>query len=299
MDASSPQPVDTARVSGFCTPSWLGLALAIAVLGSGCDELKSRREVQRGNEEYNEGRYQKAVEQYELALERTPSLTTGHHNAALAYYKMFEPGSDKPRNREIAEKAATHFQAYLAAFPGDTKIVGMLTQLWLDSNQYEKGLAYWEKELAKDPSNRDILVKLANINRQAGQYDKALEWHYKRAELEPKAEGKVNAYVDIAQLEWSRLNKTDLVDEERVAVADLGIAALEKAEALDPKNALVQSLMGSIYQHRSMAHGASWAKLIETTSQRFYASRFVELQKAGKPATTNPPGTAAAPKPAK
>jgi tetratricopeptide (TPR) repeat protein len=259
----------------------------------GCDELASRREIQQGNEQYNEARYQKAVDLYEPALERTPSLAIGHHNAALAYYQLFQPGIDKPENKAIADKAAFHFQEYLKRNPGDGKIVGLLTQLWIDSDQYDKALAYWEAELAKDPQNRDVMVKLANINRQAGNYDKALEWHEKRAALEPNKEGKINAYLDIAQLEWARLQKPDLVDEERLAVADLGIGALQKAEALDPQHSGIQSLLGSMYQLRSLGHGAIWAKVVEIAAQRAHQIKFIELQKAAAPAPAAAPAAPA------
>jgi tetratricopeptide (TPR) repeat protein len=263
-----------------------------AVGASGCDELKSRRQIQRGNKLFNDGHYQKAVEEYEPALQRTPGLAIGHHNAGLAYFKLFQPGDTSPANLANANKAAEHFQAYLADNPDDSKIIALLTQVWMDSDQYEKALAYWEAELAKDPNNRDVISKLAGINRQAGRYDKALEWLHRRADLETQSEGKVNAYLEIAQLEWARLNKSTMVDEERLAVCDAGIAALQKAEALAPDNALVQSLMGSLYQHRALAHGASWAKLVETASQRYHQVKFSEISKAAKEAEKGAPGAA-------
>jgi tetratricopeptide (TPR) repeat protein len=275
------------------------LAACIALGGlfasAGCEELESRRQIQRGNEQYNEGRYQKAVDEFEPALARTPDLAIGHHNAGLAYYQLFEPGNEAPANRAIAEKASEHLQIYLQANPDDSKIISLLTQIWLDSGQYEKALAYWEAVLAKDPADRGVMIKLANINRQAGRYDEALAWHEKRAALEPQTEGKVNAYIDMANLAWSRLNKSDLVDAERVAVADLGIAALQKAEALDPNHAQVQSLLGSMFQHRGLGHGALWARTVESASQRHHQLRFVELQKAAQAASagaTAPAGPA-------
>jgi tetratricopeptide (TPR) repeat protein len=254
--------------------------VAVVLVAAGCEELESRRQIQRGNERYKDNKFKEAVAEYEPALARTPDLAIGHHNAGLAHFQMFEPGGSDPDNLAHAEKAAEHFQAYLEAEPGDNKIVALLTQVWLDSDQFEKALAYWEKELAADPTSRDIMTKLANINRQAGRYDQALVWHRKRIAIETQPEGKVNAYLDIAQLEWSRLNKADLVDAERLAAADQGIAALQQAEALDPRHALVQSLLGSMFQHRAYAHGATWARMVETAAQRQHQLRFVELQKA-------------------
>ncbi|HWM85951.1 MAG TPA: tetratricopeptide repeat protein [Kofleriaceae bacterium] len=271
-------------------------ALASGLLGAGCDELSSRRQIQDANKLYAEGRYGQAVEMYKEALDRTPGLAIGHHNAGLAYYKLFQPGVETKENRAMAEQSAQHFMKYLETAPNDQKVIGLITTIWLDSGQYDKALAYWSQVLAKEPQSRDVIEKLANIHRQAGQYEKAREWHLKRAELETDRGGRVKAYLDIAQMEWSRLQKAELVDAERLAVVDIGIASLQKAEALDPKHALVQSLMGSLYQHRSLAHGAHWAKGVEAAAQKFHQGRFTEIKKAEQAAVGGAPaGQPAAP----
>lgn len=254
-------------------------ALVSALLGAGCDELSSRRQIQDANKAYAEGRYSKAVEMYQEALDRTPELHLGHHNAGLAYYKLFQPGVETKENRALAEKAAAHFMEYLKFEPNDQKVISLITTIWLDSGQFQKAIAYWSDVQAKNPQDRSVLEKLANIYRQAGQFDKAHEWHSKRADMETDRGAKVKAYLDIAQMEWSRLQKPEVIDFERLTVADIGIAALQKAEALDPKHALVQSLMGSLYQHRSIAHGAHWAKGVEAAAQKFHQARFTEIKK--------------------
>ena len=269
---------------------------ALVVTQPGCDELKSRHEIQQANKLYVEGRYRDAAKEYEQALALTPDLDVGQHNAGLAYYKLFQPGVESPANTAYAEKSANHLQAYLKDNPKDEKIIGLLTTLWLDSGQYQKALAYWEGVLAKNPDNRDVLEKLANINRQAGQYDKALEWHTKRAELETDPGAKAKAYLDIGQMEWSRLVKSDLVDEERIQVADTGLAALQRAAKIDPSNPLVESLTGSLYQFRALAHQASWARAVESASQRFHQVRFTQLKKAQvKKAAQGAPSASATP----
>jgi len=271
-----------------------GLA-AVALGGSGCDELKSRGEIQEGNRLYLEGHYEKSVEKFDSALQRTPSLIIGHHNAGLAYYKLFSPGVETPANTAAAQKAAEHFTTYLEAYPTDRKVISLLTTLWLDSGQYDKALTYWGNVLAKDPNSLDVMDKLANINRQAGKYDEALKWHEKRVQLETSKSGKLKAYLDIAQMEWSRLQKAEMVDSERLAVVDLGIAALQKAEALDPDQAQVQSLMGSLYQHRAFAHQAAWARAVESASQRYHQVRFTEIKKKEQAAAQNAPAPAPTP----
>jgi len=266
---------ETSRFSGFNATLAFAALASVLVGTAGCDELRSRREIQEANKLFGEGRYNKAVEVYSEALRLTPGLAIGHHNAGLAYYKLFQPGVETKENRALAEQSAQHFMTYLESEPNDTKVIGLLTTIWLDSGQYDKALSYWSAVLAKDPQSRDVIEKLANINRQAGDYVKAREWHLKRVDLEADRGGKVKAYLDIAQMEWSRLQ-------------------------LDPKHALVQSLMGSLYQHRSVAHGAHWAKGVEAASQRFHQGRFTDIRKGeqaaagapqpGQPAPAGQPG---------
>jgi tetratricopeptide (TPR) repeat protein len=292
---------ETSRFSHLHTALAVCAALASVLLGAGCEELTSRRQIQEANKLYAEGRYGKAADLYRQALEATPELAIGWHNAGLAYYKLFQPGVETKENRATAELAAQAFMTYLKYEPNDQKVIGLLTTIWLDSSQFDKALAYWSEVLAKNPQSLDVIEKLANINRQAGNHDKAREWHLKRVELEATSGGKVKAYLDIGQMEWSRLQKPDLVDADRLAVVDIGVAALQKAEALDPKHALVQSLMGSLYQHRSVSHGAQWAKLIEAASQKYHQARFTENKKAEQAAAAQAaqqpgqPGAAGAP----
>lgn len=275
------------RFSAFNAALAACAALAAVVFGTGCEELKSRRQIQEANRMYAEGRYTKAAETYSEALQRTPDLAIGHHNAGLAYYKLFQPGVETKENRALAERSAQHFMTYLESTPDDQKVIGLLTTIWLDSGQYEKALAYWTRVLTNEPENRLVLERLANINRQAGDFEKAREWHLKRVELESQTNGKVKAYIDIATMELGRLLKPDLVDAKRLEVVDIGLAALQKAEALDPNSDQVQSFMGTFYQHRSVSHGAHWAKGVESALQRYHLSRFTEIKKAQQAAAAS------------
>jgi tetratricopeptide (TPR) repeat protein len=278
-------------------------AVAAALLaGSGCEEIGARRTIQRANKLYGEGRFSQAVEEYETALKVAPHLAAGHHNAGLAYLKLFKPGDESPKNLSYANAAAQHLTIYLQSNPGDVKIIDLLTRLWVDSGNYQKALSYWEGELQKDPRSREVILRLAAINNQAGRYDEAVRWHQRRAEFETDPGAKAKAYKDIGQLQWHQLMKPDAVDEKRLYLADVGIAALQKAAALEPGDADVQTLLASLYEHRSHAHGASWARIVEAASTLQHRTRWRDLKQAGTPgsapagapAGTAPAGTAPA-----
>lgn len=258
------------------------LAFFALAAGPGCQELDARRNVQKANKLYYEGRYSKAAELYQKALDLAPDLVIGHHNAAINYYKLFIPGDPSEQNQEIARQAAHHFQAYLEAVGDDSKIIDLLTRIWTNSGQHEKALAYWKQELSEDPSNRDVLRKLADINKDAGEHEKALEWLRRVVEAETTDEGKVQGYYTMAELQWSRLTHKDVVDLERLQIADSGLAALQKALEIDPQNANVHSLMAAIYQRRATAHGATWARYLDAASQRHHQLRRKEIAEASE-----------------
>jgi tetratricopeptide (TPR) repeat protein len=271
----------------------LALVATLLAWGSaGCDEVSARRTIQKGDKLYTQAKYTDAIKQYEEALAKSPDLAIGHHNAALAHYRLFTPGDPSAENKVHAEKAADHFLAYLEHSPNDSKVIQLVTQIWLDSDQFEKALSYWERIRAEDPKNPLVLARLADINRMAGRFDKALELLAERVEVEPDEAGKVRGYLDIAQLQWSRLTKPELVDAERIEVADVGIAALQKAAEINKENAQLQSLMGSLYQFRALAHGASWARTVEAAAQRYHQIEAVKMARAeqAKPDKPEKPG---------
>ncbi len=234
-----------------------------------CSELEARRTIQKGDKLYQDGRYSEAIKLYEDALS-AHELDTAHHNLAVAAFVAFQPGIDTAANKRYAEQASEHFQAYLKHHPKDDEIIELLTTVWLDSDQTDTALAYWEKVRGEHPDDPRALAKLSSIERMAGRYDEALAYDYARVELASDPKDKVLALVQIGQLQYSRISKMSVVDEERLAIADSGLQALQMALALQPDNANIHSLMATIYQFRSLAQETGWARSLDMASQRYH-----------------------------
>jgi tetratricopeptide (TPR) repeat protein len=243
--------------------------------------MSARRDIQRGNALYEDGRYEEAVLAYERALDRV-SLATGHHNAGLAYSRLFRPGLDSEDNAAYAERATAHLAKYLESEPDDPVIASLMTRIWMDSGRYELALAYWEGLLAEDPTDLDVISSLAGINRQAGRWEESIRWLYRKADAEQTDDGKVGAYTEIARLCFSRLDSSTERPGElaRLELADAGIAAMQKAEALAPDSTEVHGYLGSLYERRSLAHGASWAQVVDLASAQHHRRRWRALQEA-------------------
>jgi tetratricopeptide (TPR) repeat protein len=162
-------------------------------------------------------------------------------------------------NSEIADAAATHFGVWLKAHPDDAQTRAIMTQVWLDSSQYKKAIEYWEALLEKKPEAPEIMGSLAGINLKAGDWRKSIQWYQKVAEVTKDETAKAQAFASIGNVAWSKLNSKSLDTAETVELADYGIGALQRAAELQPKNPKHFGLMGSIFNFRSLAQGASWA----------------------------------------
>ncbi len=166
-------------------------------------------------------------------------------------------------NSAIADMAAQHFGVWLKANPTDASTRAIMTQVWLDSSQYKKAIEYWEAMLAAKPNDPEIMGSLAGINLKAGEWRKSIEWFQKVAAVSKDESAKVAALQFIGNVAWSKLNSKTLDTKETMELADYGIGALQAAAELQPKNARLFGLMGSIVNFRSVNQGASWAAAIE------------------------------------
>lgn len=271
--------------------SWLGVfavILAACVALGGCDEFSSRRKIQEAGKLYEKGNYAGAAKLYDEALAAHPELEVGHYNAGLAYRQLFlmeqaHPDSKEEDIKDAANRSADHFLKYLEKNPDDSAIIGLMTKVWLDSGQFEKALAYWEGRRAKEPDSSDVLGILASIYRQSGNWEKAVEYNLHQSEVQPTNDGKAKVVVDIAKIIWHQLaDRQKLVGTERVRVADMGLAALQKARAMSDLHletqVEIETYIMTMYTFRAMAHGASWAREADNASSQYHRTQWSALR---------------------
>ena len=202
---------------------------------------------------------------------------------------------------QLAEAAATNFQAWLKANPKDDDTRKQMTQVWIDSNQFQLALDYWAGLLKDKPRDPEIMGNLAGINLKAGDWRKSIEWYLQVADIAKDDSNKIAAFQFIGNVAWSKLNSKSLTSTETVELADRGIGALQKAAELAPKNPKLYGLQASIYNFRALAHGASWASAIDRASaqdlQRLSRVLAEEAKKAAGGGASAPPTTPTTPSP--
>ena len=169
-------------------------------------------------------------------------------------------------NKQLADLAALAFQKWLTAHPDDDDTRALMTQVWIDSMQFQKALAYWEGLLKQKPNDPKIMGTLAGINLKADDWRKSIDWYLKVAQVATDPVAKAGAYQFIGNVAWAKLSSKTLSRADAMELADKGIGALQAAADLQPDNPKPVGLQASIFNFRSLQHGASWAGAIDRAS---------------------------------
>lgn len=273
------------------------VALALVASLGGCEGINARRAVRQGNDEFKQGRYEQAIESFQEALKLEPGLPVANHNLGLAYFKLSGGTADPEKIREYSDKAAEYLGEYLKTDPKNSIIRNKMTQIWVDSDNFEKALAYWEAQLATEPANQEMMAVLSGINFKAGRWEKSLEWLKKSIEVSPNIENKRSLYVQIGRrCRQVITNRDKIVGAERMKVSDVCMQSILTGLEGDPKNTELRGMVNVIMGIRALVHGASFANFIDKATgqdhdqlRRVYVQEAKALQAAQNPTPeTNP-----------
>ncbi len=234
----------------------------------------------------------KQVQAIAKDLDKLEADSTKANDAIIAAIEK----KDKPAEDEATQRK-TQLDEKIKSMKNELEETGLkftmrklMTQLWIDSQQFDKAVAYWSEQLKLKPNDPEVMGNLAGINLKAGDWRKSIEWYVKVAETSTDTTQKVTAYSFIGNVAWSKLNSKTLGPDQAVELADLGIGALQNAAALAPKNVSFLRLQSALFNFRSLVHGASWAAAIDRANAQDLKG-LVDVV-SGK---AKPPGTPASP----
>jgi tetratricopeptide (TPR) repeat protein len=208
------------------------ILLAVTAL-AGCNKIKSKQEIKKGNEFLKAGQYQSALASYEEALRLDPGETKLNKHIGLAYMGLYQPGSKHPKDLEYAQKAIDHLKTYTAAYPEDAKAREYLISMYLNSERFDDAIDFYKNEMLKrDPKDSKAMQSLAMLYFKKGDFDNGVYWLKKRLEVEGN---NPEVYYLIGVQAWDRsYNFPDLDPELRAKIVDEGMQALNKAVELKP-----------------------------------------------------------------
>ncbi|HJQ99870.1 MAG TPA: tetratricopeptide repeat protein [Candidatus Polarisedimenticolaceae bacterium] len=236
----------------------LALAVAAMVVTSGC-KFQERMHLKKGNELLNAQKYELAIEEYKKLLEVNPDSWDGNYNTAISYLALYHPGSEHPKDKEYAEKGIAAFEKTLSLTAPSSEAREKTEKFYLgfldSTGEKDKAIAYLEAQLKQRPNDLPLINQIANLYQKKGDFENSLNYFEKRAQMEPNSK---EAWYTLGVNCWARSyhGGVTVSQEEREKVVDRGIAAFEKALALDPNYFDALSYINLTYREKSKALAA-------------------------------------------
>jgi tetratricopeptide (TPR) repeat protein len=142
------------------------LVAALALLASGCNQLKARDNLNKGVNSFKAGQYTAAADSFKEAIELDPNLPSARLYLATAYMTQYVPGSEAPENKRNADSALKEFQTALNSNLDDkNKLIAMqsLAVLHYNMKDYPAAVDWNKKVIAADPKNKEAYYTLGVI----------------------------------------------------------------------------------------------------------------------------------------
>ena len=225
------------------------ILLAVLTL-PGCNKLKSKQEIKRGNEFLKAAQYQAALSAYQEALRLDPGETKLHKHIGIAYMGMYQPGSKHPKDLEYAQKAIENLKEYVAAYPDDGKALEYLVSMYLNTERFDDAIAFYQNEMLKrDPKDSKAMQSLAMLYFKKGDFDNGVKWLKERLNVEGN---NPEVYYLIGVQAWDRsYNFPDIDPELRAKIVEDGLAALNKAVEMKPDYFEAISYINLLYREKA------------------------------------------------
>jgi tetratricopeptide (TPR) repeat protein len=155
---------------------WVGLLAGLMLIGTGCEKLKSRDEMNKGVQAYRANHYAEAVNHFKQAVEYDPTNQNAQLYLATSYMIQWIPGAESPDNKKNHDMARKEF----------------------------------EKVLNKDPKNSLALASMASMaynaasagspDQKVAALEEAKKWNQRRIEVNPN---EAEAYYYLGVIDWA------------------------------------------------------------------------------------------------
>jgi len=140
----------------------LGAAL-LALACAGCNQLRSRDQLNQGVQAFKNAQYPEAVEHFKTAVEMDPNFPVARLYLATAYMQQYIPGAESPENKQMAQAAMDQFLKVLEQTPKDKTAIASIASLYLNQKKWDESQQWYEKLIGVDPNNADAYYSLGFI----------------------------------------------------------------------------------------------------------------------------------------
>jgi tetratricopeptide (TPR) repeat protein len=223
------------------------LCVAIATLPlSGCNKIRARAEMKKGNRYYKDEAYKDALSQFQLCLTLDPALAPAWRSVGLTAMALYRPGIETPENVKYAETALAAFKNYLQANPGDAKTEDYLVTTWINLGRFDDAIKYLKQQRSEHPENAKLSTAVVTVMIKAGRFQDALDF------ANSYTHNDAPMFYLIGTNAWSKsYNDPTTAYDERVKVVDIGIQAVQRACDLKPDYMEAMVYFNLLYREKS------------------------------------------------
>jgi len=267
------------------------LCIVVAALPlSGCSKIKARSEMKKGNRYYKDEAYKDALAQFQKSLSLDPTLTPAWRSVGLTAMALYRPGNESPENVKYATTAIEAFQKYLKEFPEDAKTEDYLVTTWISLGRFDEAIKYLKQQRTEHPENTKLTSAVVNVMIKGGRYQEALDF------TNSYARNDAPIYYLIATNAWSKsYNDPTTPYEERVAVVDLGLQAVQRA--VEVKSDYMEAMVyyNLLYREKAKLDLDPKKKDYWTAQADEWRNKAMALRERSKTASSAPSPTKTAP----
>lgn len=229
---------------------------ALTLLGTGCNKLKSRDDLNKGVAAYKNAKYSVAVDLFQEAINLDETNPNARVYLATAYMMQWIPGAESPENLQFAAKAKDEFNKVLAKDPNNGVALASLASLAFNEAdplpleqkmaKLDEAASWYTKLVTADPKNRDGYYSLGAIAQK--KFYPALMTARVNANMKPdepgplkdkKAKAELSAkYMPTIEEGIKNLDKAlEIEKESDDAMAYKNLLIRERADLADDKDA--------------------------------------------------------------
>jgi pentatricopeptide repeat protein len=255
-------------------------ALAVSVLAAtGCDRLRSRQLIRKGNQYFKEQLYSDALAKYQQAKALDPKEVRLDKFIAMSYMGMYNPGSSDPKNADALQNAIENFKTYLAERPDDEKAAKLLVTTYMNSGKIDEAIEFFKEMLQRNPKDTKAVQTIAMLYAKKGDFENSMIWQRKRAELEPKD---AEVYYTMGVTAWDKSYNTvpeAMPADQRRAIVEQGLKDLDKAIELNPDYYEAMFYVGLLYRELGKIETVPAKRAELTAKAEEWQKKGLELRK--------------------
>lgn len=262
------------------------LVLLAAASLTGCNKIKARQEIKKGNEYFKATQYQQALASYQEAKRLDPGEKKLDKFIGETYIALYQPGSKHQKDLEFANNSIKFLQTYLKAYPNDRKVREYLVSMYLALDRYDDAIGFYQDLLKQDPKDVKAMTSVAAMYFKKGDFQNGLEWEKKRAALDPN---NPEPYVMVGVQAWDRsYHYPDVPPEIRGKIVADGMEALQQALKLKPDNFDALTYMNLLYREKAKIETDDAKRQEDIAQADKYREQALELRKKSLATTPTP-----------